>query len=203
MEYYAPITEYTAVDIETPGTGKGALCSIGLVHVKYGKIIETAEHLVNPEADFTEFCVGIHHITPGIVANAPTFYELWPNIAHFFTGKPLVAHNAQFDISIISAALVRYGIEFPPMSYVCTCRLARKHVDREQVQNHRLNTLCAKFDIQLINHHNALADALAAQELFEILSDKFGSDERDVKTYLAKKTTRKRTAISKNLIIEA
>lgn len=203
MEYFAPITEYTAVDIETPGTGKGALCSIGLVHVKYGKIIETAEHLVNPESDFTEFCVGIHHITPGMVANAPAFYELWPDIARFFTDKPLVAHNAIFDISIISAALVRYGIAFPPMRYICTCRLARKHVSREEVLNHRLNTLCDKFDIQLINHHNALADAIAAQELFEILTDKFGSDERDIKIYSPKKQPKKKAEVSNGIIVEA
>lgn len=172
---------YTAFDVETPNRNNNSLCSIGLVHVEDGSVTFQKEYLVNPEADFDFSNVLIHGITEEMVHDAPTFSEVWKEIAPFFDGL-LIAHNATFDLSVIKASLFRHDLCIPEMYYVCTVLLSRRHIPRERYGSHRLNDLSRGLGFTL-DHHHALSDADACRRIFEYLGRNYGLTERDVRMY--------------------
>ena len=172
-----------ALDVETPNGKTAAICQIGIVVAEEGEIVKTECHLVDPETYFDAKNVAIHGITPETVEHAPNFPALWPRIAPYFTNTVVIAHNAAFDLGVLTAVWERYGIEAPPITYACTVQMARRRFSRETYGSYRLDTLCAAFDIPLEHHHDALCDALACYRLYrELLSD-FGTDPRDIRPY--------------------
>ena len=172
-----------AIDVETPNGRDAAICQIGIVVADFGDVTKTESYLVDPEVPFDPINISIHGITPADVKNAPNFPTLWPRIAGYFTDSVIVAHNAAFDLGMITAALERYGIPVPPIIYCCTVQMARRRFSRETYGSYKLDTLCAAFDIPLTQHHDALCDALACYRLYrELLSD-FGEAPRDVRPY--------------------
>ena len=173
----------TAIDVETPNGKVPAICQIGIVTAEYGEILKTESFFVNPETYFEPGNISIHGITPSAVADAPTFAALWPRIAESFADSVIVAHNAAFDLGVLTGVLERYGIPVPPITYACTVQMARRRFSREMYGSYRLDTLCAAFDIPLLNHHDALCDALACYRLYEALLTDFGPDPRDVRPY--------------------
>ncbi len=176
-------TRIVAIDVETPNGRTAAVCQIGLVVAEAGEIVKTESFLVNPETYFDSLNVSIHGITPKDVAHAPAFPAVWVRIAPYFENAVIIAHNAAFDLGVLTDVLERYGIPVPPMRYACTVQMARRRFSRETYGSYRLDTLCAAFDIPLEHHHDALCDALACYRLYrELLSD-FGPDPRDVRPY--------------------
>ena len=172
-----------ALDVETPNGRVAAICQIGLVVAEAGEIVKTESLLVNPETYFDAGNIAVHGITPETVEHAPTFPMLWGRIAPYFTNAVVIAHNAAFDLGVLTAVLERYGIPVPQLTYACTVQMARRRFARETYGSYRLDTLCAAFDIPLEHHHDALCDALACYRLYrELLSD-FGEDPRDVRPY--------------------
>ncbi len=172
-----------AVDVETPNGRDPAICQIGIVVAEYGDILKTESFLVDPEVPFDPMNIAVHGITPADVQKAPNFPTLGPRIAAYFTDSVVVAHNAPFDLGMITGTLERYGIPVPEITYCCTVQMARRRFARETYGSYRLDTLCAAFDIPLENHHDALCDALACYRLYRELLCDFGPDPRDVRPY--------------------
>lgn len=157
------LQSFTAIDFETANHYPTSACSIGLVLVRDGEIVDEFSHFIKPQPFFfyPKF-IRIHGITPAMVEEAPSFYELWGNIARYFETDALVAHNAVFDMSVLKACLERANIYARLPQHYCTCRLARKYL--KQLPNHKLNTVCEHFGIEL-NHHEALSDARGAARI--------------------------------------
>ena len=179
-------TRIVAIDVETPNGRDAAICQIGIVAAEFGDIVKTESYLVDPEVPFDPVNISIHGITPADVAGAPNFPQLWPRIAQYFADSVIVAHNAAFDLGMITATLERYGIPAPEITYCCTVQMARRRFSRETYGSYRLDTLCAAFDIPLERHHDALCDALACYRLYRELLCDFGTDPRDVRPYRKK-----------------
>ena len=175
-----------ALDVETPNGKVPSVCQIGLVVAEAGDIIKTESILVDPETYFDEWNIRIHGITPADVSDAPTFSQVWPRIAGYFSGSVTVAHNAAFDLGTVTAVCERYGIPAPDFTYACTVQMARRRFARETYGSYRLDTLCAAFDIPLDSHHDALCDALACYRLYRELLAEYGPDPRDIRPYRKK-----------------
>lgn len=162
------IEEFTAIDFETANRYPTSACSIGIVVVRGGEIVEECSRFIRPEPFFfyRKF-IDIHGITPDMVEDAPSFYDVWASIGRYFDTEALVAHNAVFDMSVLKACLERADIYARLPHSLCTCRLSRKLV--KGLPNYKLNTLCDHFGIEL-NHHEALSDARgAAKIMIELL----------------------------------
>ncbi len=71
----------------------------------------------------------------------------------------LVAHNARFDMGFLQAACKKTGCPSVDLPVIDTLELGRFLYPR--LKNHRLNTLCKQFDIELTQHHRAIYDAEA------------------------------------------
>lgn len=148
---------FTAIDFET-ATRKYA-CQLGIVVVEHGEIInEECFYIKPPENKYIRSNTLVHGIKPKDTECAPTFKELWPQIENYFTRQFIVAHNASFDLDILEYEFEYYNI-IPPrfLGYECTCRL-HDHMSLENV--------CRFYNIELDQHHDALADARASAKIF-------------------------------------
>jgi len=179
------IASYTAADVETANFRSDSLCAIGVVHREFGRTVYEKYFLVNPDMYFDPYTVDIHGIDESMVRDAPLFSDVWEELLPCFLGGLIVAHNAGFDLGVIRATLARYGIAMPRTQYACTLRLARRHIERARFGSHRLDDLCLGLGVALDHHHDALCDARACADLFDILVDRYGAEERDLALYPA------------------
>nr|WP_276855936.1 3'-5' exonuclease [Intestinimonas timonensis] len=155
MEYQ----RYIAFDVETPNHANDRMSAIGVAVVEGERVTETYDLLVDPEVPFEPFNVALTGITPQMVAGQPTFPEAWERLRPIFESGLLVAHNAQFDMSVLAKCLRDYGIFWrEQVPYACTCQMSRRLLPG--LPNHRLNTLCDHLGIEL-DHHRAGSDSEA------------------------------------------
>ena len=93
-----------------------------------------------------------------MVSSAPYIEEIMPKFLNFVGDRPLVAHNAMFDVSFIKykASLLGLSVNNPILD---TLQLSRNLLS---INKHKLNNLCEYFNIKLENHHRASDDARAA-----------------------------------------
>ena len=93
----------------------------------------------------------------------------------FFTPDQLVvAHNANFDNSVLKKTLERYELNRLPYQTLDTLRTSRSFFPN--YPNHKLNTLCDNLGIELEHHHNALDDSLACANILLYEKKQFGAD---------------------------
>ena len=160
---------YTVFDVETPNYANDRMSAIGIVVMEDERIVARFASLIDPEARFDPFNIALTGITPEMVADAPTFGQLWPEIRPLMDHAILVAHNAQFDMAVLSKCLRAYGIPWKATApYLCTCKMSRSCLP--QLENHKLNTLCDYYGLEL-DHHRADSDALACAQILQRLND--------------------------------
>jgi DNA polymerase-3 subunit epsilon len=165
---------FVTIDFETAMYSRESACSVGLVKFKDGKAVDTFYSLIRPprlyiRPDFTE----IHGLTVDDVRDAPVFESLWDSAIRPFIGDfPLAAHNAPFDMSVLSAVLDWYELEIPSLPYFCTCSLARR--TWPNLESHALTALANNFGI-VYNAHNALDDAMTCGKLALMSAEKYSS----------------------------
>ncbi|KAA1396176.1 exonuclease [Aeromicrobium ginsengisoli] len=161
----ASVLDFTAIDFETANSYRGSPCSVGLVKVRNGAIVDERHWLIRPPegADwFDAFNIGIHGITPSMVADAPRWSVVLPQIMAFVDGDVVVAHNAGFDIGVIRYACAVDNIEWPAIDFLCTLVLARRAFS---LPSYRLPFVTEACGVVLERHHDALADARAVVDV--------------------------------------
>src|SRR5271165_2180388 len=106
----SPIPDFVAIDFETATYRADSACSVGLVKVAGGRVVETAVHLIRPPTQEFRFTY-IHGLTWRDVAAADDFGTLWPRISAFLDGATfLAAHNSSFDKGVLEACCAAYGL---------------------------------------------------------------------------------------------
>ncbi|MDL2251690.1 3'-5' exonuclease [Odoribacter sp. OttesenSCG-928-J03] len=155
---------FAAIDFETANHNRTSICSLGIVIVENGKIVEKIYRLVRPRPNFyCTWATNIHGLSYNDTVNEAEFPEVWVNIAPKLKGLPLVAHNSTFDAGCLKAVHDQYGIPYPDYEFHCTLRTARRNLPH--LENHQLHTVAAYVGYDLANHHHALADAEACAEI--------------------------------------
>ncbi|MBD5203262.1 MAG: 3'-5' exonuclease [Bacteroidales bacterium] len=156
---------FAAIDFETANGCRSSVCSVGVVVVRDGKIVDEYYSLIHPAPNYyNPKCVEIHGLTREDTDSADYFPEVWAEVAQLIEGLPLVAHNSRFDEGCLKAAFERYEMTYPDYRFYCTY-LASRRVFGGQLLNHQLHTVAARCGFDLKNHHNALADARACAEI--------------------------------------
>lgn len=153
--------DFTAIDFETANNSAASACSVGLVRVRSGRVVERVGWLIRPPAghdEFSEWNTRIHGIVESDVADAATWVEQWPTLLDFAGDDTLVAHNARFDLGVIAAACLATGLEPPAMRYLCSLQLARRTYS---LDSYRLPSAALAAGFEGFEHHNAIADAEA------------------------------------------
>lgn len=159
------MTDFVAIDFETANALPSSVCSVGIVVVKNGEIVDSFYSLIHPVPNYYLFMnTRIHGIRKTDTQNAPTFPEVWEQIEPLIGNLPMVAHNSPFDEGCLKAVFRYYGMPYPDYQFHCTCRASRKKLKTE-VANHQLHTVAKYCGYNLTNHHNALADAEACAHI--------------------------------------
>lgn len=153
--------KFAAIDFETANGKRTSVCSVGVVFVIDGEIVDSLYRLIKPNPNYYSwFCTNVHGLTYEDTKNALTFPEVWMEIAPQIEGFSLVAHNARFDEGCLRAVHELYGMSYPNYPFYDTLQASRK-VFGKGLPNHQLHTVSAACGFDLLNHHNALADAEA------------------------------------------
>lgn len=112
-----------------------------------------------------------------MVRNAPEVEQVIHEFHAFIEDAIVVAHNASFDMGFLYTGYKKYGLEDTVHPVIDTLELAR--LLHPTMKNHRLNTLCKKFGIELTQHHRAIYDTEATGYLLLHLLKE--ADELDIK----------------------
>ncbi|KQZ07672.1 DNA polymerase III subunit epsilon [Agromyces sp. Root1464] len=153
--------DFTAIDFETANSSGASACSVGLVKVRDGQVVEREHRYIRPpfpHNEFSEWNVRIHGITPDMVANADDWRVHLPRLREFAGDDMLVAHNAGFDMGVIAKTSTALGLDVPDFRYLCSLQVARRtyHLD-----SYRLPVAAMAAGFEGFSHHDALADAEA------------------------------------------
>ena len=150
--------EIVCFDIETTGlkVRREAITEIGAVVLKNGEITERFQTFVNPNRRLTPEIIGLTGITDAMLADAPQLKEALTAFLQFVNGRPLAAHNAEFDISFIREGCRKVGLEFDP-TYVDSLILAQNLLP--ELHKYKLDIVAEHLDLPAFNHHRASDDA--------------------------------------------
>ena len=153
--------DFAAIDFETANEQPSSVCSVGVVVVRGGRIVDTFYSLIHPEPEYYQwFCQRVHGLSAEDTDSAPVFPEIWAKITPKIEGLPLVAHNARFDEGCLKAVFRVYQMDYPDYEFFDTLAASRRHFG-SRLPNHQLQTVSAACGFDLENHHHALADAEA------------------------------------------
>ena len=153
--------DFAAIDFDTANRHSSSVCSVGVVIVRDGEIVDRIYRLIHPAPNYyNPKNVEVHGLTKEDTDPADCFNEVWAEIAPLIEGLPLVAHFCRFDEQCLKAAHKRYNMTYPDYKFYCTCEASRRYFG-SSLSNHKLPTVARRCGYELENHHNAIADACA------------------------------------------
>ncbi|WP_350349894.1 exonuclease domain-containing protein [Agromyces sp. G08B096] len=157
--------ETTGIDIDT--------CRIVTAHVGVigpaGEVLEQRQWLVDPGVEIPTAATLIHGVSTeraraeGLAA-AQAVAEIIAELTNAARrGLPIVAYNASYDLSVLAREAERYGhAPLPGPEQVIDPLVIDKAVDRYRRGKRTLTAACAHYGVELLDAHDAGADAVAA-----------------------------------------
>lgn len=173
IEMLQQAEEYVVTDIETTGGSLARgdkIVEIAALKVRNGKMTELFHRFINPQKPIKN--AHIHGITNERVKNEQTIGPVIHDFKEFLGDLPIVSHHIGFDwYNFLALELFRNGIR-PTNPAACTVLMARKYLDSPK---NNLNIIAETYNIPLLNHHTADADAICANEILNLILDKASS----------------------------
>ncbi|MEW2068464.1 exonuclease domain-containing protein [Streptomyces sp. NPDC007346] len=164
---------FCGFDLETSGIDPETDRIVTASAVRYGGGSPTTGRswLANPGVEIPEDATGVHGVTSAHAQEhgrppAVVVEEITTVLAAAVTeGVPIVAMNAQFDLTMLDREARRHGVR--PLvdrvtPRVLDPRVLDKRVDRYRKGGRTLTDLCQHYVVQLDDAHTAQADAIAA-----------------------------------------
>ncbi|RLD67781.1 MAG: DNA polymerase III subunit epsilon [Bacteroidetes bacterium] len=157
---------FAAIDFELATGVRNSVCSVGIVVVEKGIIMDEYYSLVQPPKN--KYHWGNSRVTKIYAKDtkdAPNFLDIYPEIKKRLKGKKMVAHNEGFDRNVLQVVMEYYELKYSEL------KLPKKWEDtvvifqEKGTESAKLNNLCKEYDIE-IKHHNALSDARATALLY-------------------------------------
>src|SRR5262245_13601264 len=169
-------TTFVVFDLETTGVSdEDTITEFGAVKVRGGEVLGEFATLVDPGRGIPPEIVALTGITNAMVCAAPRLERVLPAFLEFIGGCVLVAHNSGFDTGFLRAACNRFGYAWPKPAVVCTVRLARRVLGRDEAPTCRLAALAELFHASTAPVHRALPDARATVDVLHGLLERVGS----------------------------
>ncbi|SMF38377.1 3'-5' exonuclease [Streptomyces sp. Amel2xC10] len=167
-------------DLETTGTDprEARIVTGAVIEVRDGQVLGHREWLADPGVEIPADAVAVHGISnERATAEGRPADQVADALADVLTGYwragvPVVAYNAAFDLTLLTAELRRHGLPSlrdrlggaDPAPVVDPYTIDRR-ADRYRRGKRTLEAVCAEYGVPLDAAHNASADALAAARL--------------------------------------
>ena len=154
--------DFAAIDFETANYNRSSVCSVGIVIVRDGEIIDSFYSLIQPEPNYYNYqCSRVHGLCQEDTEDAPVFPKVRKKIEPKIAGLPLVAHSCLKAVSRV------YQMDYPDYEFYDTLCVSRRVFPR--LENHQLQTVAAACGYHLDKHHHALADAEACAWIARVI----------------------------------
>ena len=159
--------EFVAFDIETTGLSdeRDRITEIGAVVFRNGEEAERFQTFVDPGMPIPPDIQRLTGISNADVAGAPSEAEAVAAFLAFAAGRPLCAHNADFDTGFIAAAAERSGLAFDPLT-IDTLTLSRALLP--ELRRHKLDMVADRLGLPPFNHHRASDDAYTCGRILAV-----------------------------------
>ncbi len=163
--------EFVAFDLETTGLSsrEDTIIEIGAVLIKEGKELDRFQTFVDPGRKLDRKIIDLTGITDEMLIGAPKIEQVLPEFLKFVGDRPLIAHNADFDVGFVREAAKRQKLEFTPTS-VDTLILSQNLLP--QLSKFKLNIVADALSLPEFNHHRAADDAVTCGLIFHRLVDR-------------------------------
>lgn len=164
-------TPVVVLDFETTGlnTAKDRIIEIGAVRLENGVVTADYSTFVHPGRLLPAKIVELTGITDMMLKNAPSAEKVLPELMAFIGDCPIAAHNAAFDLAVLTSELKRIDKACDNVG-LDTLTLSRKLYP--DMKSHRLAAVCKRLSVSLKGAHRAVNDAAAtAQCLARMLEE--------------------------------
>ena len=157
-------TEFVAFDIETTGLNaqNDRMTEIGAVIFSGGEIKKEFNTFVDPHRPIPSNITELTGIRDSDVAGAPDEDDALRSFLDFAGDRPLIAHNAHFDVGFMSAAARRSGIKFAPV-FLDTLALSQALLP--ELKKFKLDIVSRHLELPKFNHHRASDDAMVVARI--------------------------------------
>lgn len=170
---------YVVLDVETTGLNhaRDRIVSIAAFRIIDGRILlgDAFKSLVNPGRSIPLSAIRIHGIVPSTAAGAASFADVFDQFLRYLGTDILVGYHVRFDLTFLNIYMKqRYG--FPLQNLALDASLMCRKIVRPQrlgayTRRFRgepsLDAVAEHFDIDLVQRHTALGDALATAMIFQ------------------------------------
>lgn len=164
------------LDIERPAQrGAPRLLELGAIRVVDGEVIDRFESLVCPAVPIEPAATEVHGISDEDVRDAPAVERVLEDFSGWVGDDWMVAHRAEVDAEVLAFEYDRCGLEPPPGPFLDTLALSRRYLP--EAPDHKLATLAEHLDLESLELHRALADAVACWKVLEECADRAGGLE--------------------------
>jgi DNA polymerase III subunit epsilon len=166
---------YVLLDLETTGGNAvhDRITEIAAVRFENGVEVARWSTLVNPGVHISSFIEQLTGISNALVANAPGFEEVAPQLLKLLDGAVLVAHNVRFDHGFLLNEFSRTGVTLRTQT-LCTVRLSR--LLYPGVKGHGLDAIMQRHGISTESRHRAMGDVQVMQTWLTQVTQQFGAE---------------------------
>ena len=166
------------LDTETTGLRPGSdVVEIAVIDATGAPLIDT---LVRPRNPIPPDAAAIHGISNEMVADAPTWPEVFPDLQRVLEGRRVIVYNAAYDWSIVDALVDIHGL--PPLTGGWQCAMeiyAVVHGEwNSRTGNYRwqqLNLAAKRFQHNP-GGHRAMADAEVCRLVVQSLAEMYRAE---------------------------
>ncbi|MGE0034123.1 MAG: DUF294 nucleotidyltransferase-like domain-containing protein [Xanthobacteraceae bacterium] len=179
-----PLIALDAAVIDTETTGldpaKARIVEIAAVRLVAGRLApeQTFRRLVQPGVPIPPSASAVHQIDDAMVADAPAFAEVWPEVTAFLGDTVLIGHSLGFDLAAFKQECARAGLAFHAPRSLDTQLLAQ--VAAPNLAGYTIEQLANWLGVTVAGRHSALGDAMTTALIFVALVPKLR--ERGIRT---------------------
>ncbi len=157
---------FTAFDFETTGLNpvSDGIVEIGAVQFRSGEVVDTFQALTNPGIKISADAQAVSGLSNEQIATAPEVAVVLPDFLRFAGESVLIAHNAEFDMGFLRAALQTYSLPEIQNIIIDTQALAQKAFPRRR--SYSLQALAEHLGVEPGSAHRAHDDALTCMKIF-------------------------------------
>lgn len=163
---WPPDQEFAAFDLETTGLypDRDRITEICVVIFTLRETRAFFETLVDPQIPISRDASRVSGLTDEMVRGKPSILSVLPEFLAFIGDRPLVAHNAKFDMGFVNTACARLGLPRVENPVFDTRRMAKSIL--RHLPGYSLERVLVELRLPFGRLHRAKSDAVACRDIF-------------------------------------